>query len=65
MQGRTVERGRRTMLGFASTMACAVALLGSVAGADGSISAQTRNWSDNFVSRVEALALLETLNSEL
>ena len=53
------------MLGFASTAACAVALLGSMAGADDSTSAQTRNWSANFVSRVEALALLETLNSEL
>lgn len=65
MLGRTVERERRNVLGFASTVACAVALLGSMAGADDSISAQTRNWSANFVSRVEALALLETLNSEL
>ena len=32
--------------------------------ADGS-TAQARNWSANFVARVEALALLETLNSEL
>jgi hypothetical protein len=32
--------------------------------ADGS-PAQTPNWSANFVARVEALALLETLNSEL
>jgi chorismate-pyruvate lyase len=36
-----------------------------MAGADDATSAQTRNWSANFVSRVEALALLETLNSEL
>ena len=65
MLGSTLERGRRKMLAFASTIACAVALLGSMAGADGSTSAQTRNWSANFVSRVEGLALLETLNSEL
>lgn len=65
MLGSMVERGRRKMLGFASTIACAVALLGSMAGADDATSAQTRNWSANFVSRVEALALLETLNSEL
>jgi len=32
--------------------------------ADGS-TRQTRNWSANFVTRLEALALLETLNSEL
>ena len=65
MLGRTVERGRRKMLGFASTITCAVALLGPTAGADDSTSAQTRNWSANFVSRVEGLALLETLNAEL
>jgi chorismate-pyruvate lyase len=65
MLGRAVERERRRLLGIASTIACAVALLGSMAGADDSTSAQTRNWSANFVSRVEALALLETLNSEL
>ena len=37
----------------------------AVASADGPASAQSRNWSANFVARVEALALLETLNSEL
>jgi hypothetical protein len=65
MLGKTLKRGRRKMLGLASTIACAVALPGSMAAADDSTSAQTRIWSANFVSRVEALALLETLNSEL
>jgi hypothetical protein len=65
MPGRLLERGRLKMLGLASTIACAVALPGSMAAADDSTSAQTRNWSANFVSRVEALALLETLNAEL
>jgi chorismate-pyruvate lyase len=65
MLGTTVERGRRKMSGFASTFACAVVLLVSTAVADESTSAQTRNWSANFVARVEALALLQTLNSEL
>jgi hypothetical protein len=65
MLGRAVKRGRRKMLGFASTIACAVVLLGSMAGANDSTSAETRNWSASFVSRVEALALLETLNAEL
>jgi chorismate-pyruvate lyase len=51
--------------GFKAAVACGVVLLWSTAGADGSTSAQTRNWSANFVSRLEALALLETLNSEL
>jgi hypothetical protein len=50
-------------------VACATAfgalLLATMAGADDSTPAQTRNWSANFVSRVEALALLETLNSDL
>jgi hypothetical protein len=64
MLGTTVERRRPKMLGFASTIACAV-LLVSTAVADDHSSAQARNWSANFVSRVEALALLETLNSEL
>ncbi len=63
MLGTTAERGRRGMLGFASSIAGAV-LLVSMACADDP-TAQARNWSANFVSRVEALALLETLNSEL
>jgi chorismate-pyruvate lyase len=53
------------MGGFKAALACGVVLLWSTAGADGSASAQTRNWTTNFVSRLEALALLETLNSEL
>ena len=48
-----------------AALACAVVLLVSTAVADDPTSAQARNWSANFVSRVEALALLETLNSEL
>ena len=63
MLGTTAERGWRGMLGFASNIAGAV-LLVSMACADDP-TAQARNWSANFVSRVEALALLETLNSEL
>jgi chorismate-pyruvate lyase len=44
---------------------CGVLLLWSlVAGADDS-EAQSRDWSGSFVARVEALALLETLNAEL
>lgn len=65
MLARTVERRRRKMSGFASTIACAVALLGSTAGADDATSGQSQNWSGSFVARVEALALLETLNAEL
>jgi chorismate-pyruvate lyase len=50
----------------ASATACGVLLLASaVVAADDSTSAQTRNWSTNFMSRVEALALLETLNADL
>jgi chorismate-pyruvate lyase len=49
-----------------ASFACAVVLAASaVASADGPTSPQSRNWSANFVARVEALALLETLNSEL
>jgi hypothetical protein len=45
---------------------CGALLLAStLANADETTSAQTRNWSANFVSRVEALALLETLNADL
>jgi hypothetical protein len=42
----------------------ALVALAAVARADGD-KVQTQNWSGNFVARVEALALLETLNSEL
>jgi hypothetical protein len=45
---------------------CGVLLLwSSTVGADDAASAQTRNWSGSFIARVEALALLETLNAEL
>jgi hypothetical protein len=45
---------------------CGVLLLWSLtAGADDSASAQTHDWSGSFIARVEALALLETLNAEL
>jgi chorismate-pyruvate lyase len=54
-----------TGAGFRAALGCGAVLLCSTAGADGSTFAQTRNWSANFVSRLEALALLETLNSEL
>jgi hypothetical protein len=48
------------------SFACAVVLAASaVASADDPTLAQSRNWSANFVARVEALALLETLNAEL
>jgi len=46
-------------------IACGIVLLElTSAWADGSTT-QTRNWSSSFVARLEALALLETLNSEL
>jgi hypothetical protein len=52
--------------GFKAALACGLVLLWSrMAGADASATAQARNWSASFVSRVEALAVLQTLNSEL
>jgi hypothetical protein len=46
--------------------ACAIALLCSLsARAEVSVPPRTPIWPDTFVSRVEALALLETFNSEL
>jgi chorismate-pyruvate lyase len=47
-----------------AVVCCLAALQSTLAWADGS-SAPTRNWSTDYVARVEALALLETLNSEL
>ena len=45
---------------------CSVLLLWSLTTrADDSALAQTRDWSGSFVARVEALAVLETLNAEL
>jgi len=50
---------------LATAIARGIMLLGLTSAlADGS-TPQTPNWSANFVARVEALALLETLNSEL
>jgi chorismate-pyruvate lyase len=46
--------------------ACSAVLLWSMAaGADDSTSARIPNWSGSFVARVEALALLQTLNAQL
>jgi len=64
MLSRMVKGGRPIMSRIASVIACGAALVGSTACADVA-TAQTRNWSTDFVARVEALALLETLNSEL
>jgi len=45
---------------------CALGLLGSLpAGADDLSAARTPNWTGSFVARVEALALLQTLNAAL
>jgi chorismate-pyruvate lyase len=45
---------------------CALVMLGSLhAGADELSPARTPNWTGSFVARVEALALLQTLNAEL
>jgi chorismate-pyruvate lyase len=55
------------LLGVRNTLcACAVVLLWpfSVC-ADASVPARTSTWPDSFVARVEALALLQTLNAEL
>jgi hypothetical protein len=60
-----VESGRQKKSGIALATACGALLVGSVACADVPASPQTRNWPTSFVARVEALALLETLNSEL
>ena len=47
-----------------SRFACGVVLLWAVC-AGASVHAQTLTWPDGFVARVEALALLQTLNAEL
>jgi len=65
MPGTTVMSGWPKWTGIGLAVACGAVLVGSMAGADTPAPAQTRNWSSNFVVRVEALALLETLNSEL
>jgi chorismate-pyruvate lyase len=51
---------------FLAAYACsAVLLCSSPAGADESTPPQPGNWSKDFTARLEALALLETLNSDL
>lgn len=46
-------------------VACAIALLSLVADANDSTSINPNRWSGGFTTRLEALALLETLNAEL
>jgi chorismate-pyruvate lyase len=46
-------------------IACGIVLLWSTTAGAVDATEQARNWSANFVARVEALALLETLNAEL
>jgi len=65
MSGTAVKCGGSRKTGVAVAVACGAVLVGSMACADDLASAQTRSWSNNFVARVEALALLETLNAEL
>ena len=49
-----------------AVIACGIALLSwTTAGAENAKATQERNWSGSFLARVEALALIETLNSEL
>jgi hypothetical protein len=55
------RKGKR---GFVLWVATYVALAGAPAWADGSQSAQS-GWSDSYTSRLEALALLQTLNADL
>jgi hypothetical protein len=51
---------------FLAAYACSAVLLCSLpAGADESTPPQPGNWSEDFTARLEALALLETLNSDL
>jgi hypothetical protein len=45
--------------------ACAMALLWLTAGANDSASTNPNHWSESFTARLEALALLQTLNAEL
>lgn len=54
-------------MGICKTLCtCSVLLLWSLTvGADDSAPAQAREWPASFVARVEALALLETLNAQL
>jgi chorismate-pyruvate lyase len=49
--------GRAALLAFA--------LCGALAGADNAPAAHPHDWPDSFVTRVEALALLQTLNADL
>jgi hypothetical protein len=61
-----IRDGAAMTSGFRTHCACGVLLLWSfAAGADDSASAQSRAWSGSVVARVEALAILQTLNAEL
>jgi hypothetical protein len=55
----TVDVGK----GFARL--CALLLCASLAGADEAPTTARQEWPDSFVARVEALALLQTLNADL
>jgi hypothetical protein len=44
---------------------CALLLCGSLTGADAAPTTARQDWPDSFVARVEALALLQTLNADL
>jgi chorismate-pyruvate lyase len=48
-----------------AALACSAILLSGTVCADDSATAQPRHWRGGFVARIEALALLETLNAEL
>jgi chorismate-pyruvate lyase len=52
-------------LGRVLATLCALLLCASPTCADDARAARTQHWPDSFVSRVEALALLQTLNAEL
>src|SRR5450631_3356329 len=58
-EAMTVDVGK----GFARV--CAVLLCASLAGADEAPTTARQEWPDSFVARVEALALLQTLNAAL
>jgi chorismate-pyruvate lyase len=52
-------------LGKGFARLCAVLLCGTLASADEAPASVGPSWPDSFVARVEALALLQTLNAEL
>jgi hypothetical protein len=62
----TLIEFRMTLNVRKAAFACGIVLLWwTTARADDATSGQSQNWSGSFVARVEALALLETLNAEL